>query len=225
MAWGADGGESPRLLWASAGAETVVSEHQVHTITPQLGLWLPAGTVLDPAPGCEALRFEAEDPPTLAGRAVPVLIEPLMAMLLARVGKECVAADSRRLTVAMVADLLEPADSPILVQLPVTPVLAPMVRQLCDDPGHPYGLEQWAEQLGVCGKTVTRAVHAETGLSFSRWRAVLRAREAVVQLSAGAELAAVAEATGYHSVSAFGAAFRRVTGKTPGQFRPAPLQL
>lgn len=221
----ADAQEQPQLLWVPTGAETVVLGQQVHTITPYLGLWLPAGTVPDPTPECAVLSGAAESPPALARHAVPVRIEPLVTMLLSRLGEEGVTADSRRLTAAMIADLLEPTDSPILVRLPGAPVLAPMVRKLWDDPGHPYSLEQWAEYLGVCSKTVTRSFHAETGLSFSRWRAVLRAREAVVQLSASAELVDVAEATGYHSVSAFGAAFRRVTGKTPGQFRPVALQL
>ncbi len=47
----------------------------------------------------------------------------------------------------------------------------------------------------------------------------MRAQHAVRLLALGFEVEVVAEAVGYRSASAFGAAFRRTTGMTPGRFR------
>lgn len=213
---------APRLLWVGTGVETIVLDNQIHTITPDLGLWLPAGVAEVSAGNCGVVDFNPVVSPQLAEHPVPVKIAQLVRLLLGRLTDPAVGPGSRQLTAAMVADLLCPTESPILVTLPTAPLLDPVVRALREEPGHPFSLEQWAGELGVCGKTVTRAFHAETGLSFTRWRAVLRARAAVVLLSEGQDPAAVARRTGYHSTSAFGAAFRRVTGMTPGQFRPEP---
>ncbi|MGW3866942.1 helix-turn-helix transcriptional regulator, partial [Streptomyces sp. NPDC005047] len=63
------------------------------------------------------------------------------------------------------------------------------------------------------------AFRTETGTSFARWVASVRAQHAVQLLSQGFEVDVVADAVGYRSASAFGAAFRRTTGTTPGRFR------
>jgi AraC-like DNA-binding protein len=49
-----------------------------------------------------------------------------------------------------------------------------------------------------------------------------RAQRAVVLIAQGEDLEDVASAVGFRSVSAFGTAFRRVTGMTPGAFRSDP---
>jgi len=64
---------------------------------------------------------------------------------------------------------------------------------------------------------------AGTGLSFGRWRALLRLQAALPALAAGEPVGNVARRVGYESVSAFVAAFRRQTGLTPaGYFRSPP---
>ncbi|XVQ14218.1 helix-turn-helix transcriptional regulator [Spirillospora sp. CA-255316] len=68
-------------------------------------------------------------------------------------------------------------------------------------------------------RTITRAFNAETGTSFARWVAAVRAQHAVELLSRGWEVDVVAGRVGYRSASAFGVAFRRTTGLTPGAFR------
>lgn len=87
------------------------------------------------------------------------------------------------------------------------------------NPGDGRTLSRWAAELGVSARTLTRAFNAETGTSFARWVAGVRAQHAVELLSRGWAVEIVAEEVGYRSASAFGAAFRRTTGLTPGAFR------
>ncbi|CAO0827396.1 AraC family transcriptional regulator OS=Streptomyces microflavus OX=1919 GN=Smic_02060 PE=4 SV=1 [Streptomyces microflavus] len=69
-------------------------------------------------------------------------------------------------------------------------------------------------------RTVARAFSTETGTSFVRWVAAVRAQHAIDLLTRGWDVESVAEQVGYRSASAFGVAFRRTTGLTPGAFRP-----
>ncbi|GAA3116685.1 hypothetical protein GCM10020001_040500 [Nonomuraea salmonea] len=71
----------------------------------------------------------------------------------------------------------------------------------------------------MSARTISRAFNAETGTSFARWVAAVRAQHAVELLTRGWPVEVVAERVGYRSASAFGAAFRRTTGLTPGAFR------
>ncbi len=89
------------------------------------------------------------------------------------------------------------------------------------DPGDPRALADWAAALGVSPRTLTRAFRAETGLSLGGWQAAVRAQRAVLLLAAGERVDEVAEAVGYASASAFGAAFRRQTGRAPSAFQPS----
>ena len=119
-----------------------------------------------------------------------------------------------------VLDVLAPSPHELFVQLPRGDLLRPIADALTENPADPRSLADWAGHLGVSPRTVTRAFRAETGLSFARWQAVLRAQRAVLLLARGASVEHTAESVGYRSASAFGVAFRRTTGRTPGQFRP-----
>lgn len=88
-----------------------------------------------------------------------------------------------------------------------------------ENPADATTLAAWAVRLGVSTRTITRAFRSETGVGFSQWLAAARVRHAIVLLARGEEIDEVAACVGYHSASAFGAAFRRVTGVSPGRFR------
>src|SRR5699024_11486682 len=71
-------------------------------------------------------------------------------------------------------------------------------------------------------RTLTRAFEASTGVGFRTWAATARAHRAVALLAEGQRVEDVAALVGFRSASAFSAAFRRVTGVTPGEFRQPP---
>lgn len=211
------------LIWNERGASTAVVGTRVWTVTPALGLWLPAGTLHSGSAAagtcCRAEFFGFGAVPSISDTPVGVEITPLLRLLLERLADPGLSARSREVTEAMVLDVLKPSPREILVHMPTSGLLRPIADALREDPGDQRTLADWAARLGVSPRTITRAFNAETGTSFARWVAAVRAQHAVELLARGWAVEAVAEQVGYRSVSAFGAAFRRTTGLTPGAFR------
>jgi len=211
------------LLWNRAGASTATIGARTWTITPSVGLWIPAGVLHSAAaPAGTWYRTAHVDPRTgspLPGGPVAVEMTPLLTLLLERLVDQTLQARSRELTEQMVFDLLEPSPHALLVQRPDSDLLRPIVDALEADPGDPRSLTEWAARLGVSERTITRAFRAGTGLSFGAWQAAFRAQQAALLLGGGMSVDEVAARVGYSSASAFGAAFRRTTGLTPGRFR------
>ncbi|MBJ6622439.1 AraC family transcriptional regulator [Streptomyces sp. DHE17-7] len=192
--------------------------------TPTLGLWMPAGQPHSASAvagtAYRAHFFRHGTVSALPDVPVAVEITPLLRLLTERLAEPDLSPASRAVTEAMVLDVLRPSPRALLVQLPTSPLLRPIVDVVRADPADQRRtLAGWATALGCSTRTLTRAFRAETGTSFARWVASVRAQHAVRLLALGFEVEVVAEAVGYRSASAFGAAFRRTTGMTPGRFR------
>ncbi|MFC8369038.1 MULTISPECIES: AraC family transcriptional regulator [unclassified Streptomyces] len=211
------------LLWNEYGTSTAVVGSQVWCITPTLGLWMPAGQ-LHSASAVAGTSYRAHffrhgTESALPDVPVAVEITPLLRLLLERLEEPDLSPRSRAVAEAMVLDVLRPSSRALLVQLPTSALLRPIVDVVRADPADQRTLTGWAAALGCSARTITRAFQSETGTSFARWVASVRAQHAVHLLSLGFEVDVVADAVGYRSASAFGAAFRRTTGMTPGRFR------
>lgn len=222
--WAPHAHPTHELLWNLRGASSVTVADRTWAITPTTGLWLPAGTVHTArAPAgtwYRAAQFGVHAVRPLADAPVAVDVTPLLALLLDRLQDPALAEASRALTEQMVLDLLVPAPHEVAVTTPRSPLLRPVVDALTADPGDPRALADWATALGVSPRSLTRAFRAETGLSLGGWQAAVRAQRAVLLLAAGERVDDVAEAVGYATASAFGAAFRRRTGRSPSAFQP-----
>lgn len=221
--WAEHSHPTHELLWNEYGASRVTVGTRTWTITPTLGLWVPAGVLHSGfAPGGTWYRtsmFGVRSVPSISDEPVTVEVTPLLTLLLLRLAEDALNASSRALTESMVLDVLEPSPHELLVHVPRSPLLRPIVESVLENPGDPRTLTDWATALRVSARTITRAFRSESGLGFTRWVATVRAQRAVTMLSLGEEIENVAGAVGYRSVSAFGAAFRRTTGVTPGTFR------
>jgi AraC-like DNA-binding protein len=88
---------------------------------------------------------------------------------------------------------------------------------LCD-PGRRETLEEWSALAGASSRTLARLFVRETGLRFADWRRQVRLAQALVCLAQDQDVAAVAQAVGYDSASAFSAMFRQSLGKTPRDY-------
>jgi AraC-like DNA-binding protein len=81
-------------------------------------------------------------------------------------------------------------------------------------------LEDIASDVGLAPRSLARRFEDEAGMT---WRAVLRRMRvlrAVERLAAGEDsITTIAHEVGYTSLSAFNAAFRELTGRTPTQYR------
>ncbi|GAA1053685.1 AraC family transcriptional regulator [Dietzia natronolimnaea] len=223
--WAPHSHPTHELLWNRAGASTATIGPRTWTITPSVGLWIPAGVLHSAAAPAgtwyRTAQVDSRSASPLPAEPVAVEMTPLLTLLLERLVDHTLQARSRELTEQMVFDTLEPSAHALLVQRPTAELLRPIVTALESHPGDDRSLTEWAARLGVSERTVTRAFRAETGLSFGAWQAAFRAQHASVLLGSGVPVDEVAVRVGYRSASAFGAAFRRTTGLTPGQFRPA----
>lgn len=210
------------LLWNLRGASTATIGARTWTITPAVGLWIPAGVVhtgrATAGTWYRAAQFGVHAAPSLADVPVAVEVTTLLRCLLERLDDAALSTGSRELTERMVLDVLAPSSHELLVQRPAHPLLVPVADAVLADPADRRSLADWARQCGVSARTLSRAFAAETGLGFSRWQAAVRAQRAVMLLTRGASVEEAAVRVGYSSASAFGAAFRRVTGQTPGSF-------
>jgi len=89
---------------------------------------------------------------------------------------------------------------------------------LAKAPADPRTLSEWGSEVGASSRTLARAFLTDTGLTFGRWRSLLRVRAAMIALARGAPVSNVASLVGYDSTSAFVTAFRRETGVTPSSY-------
>ena len=211
------------LLWNDRGASTATVGDRVWTVTPHHGLWIPAGvrhTGWTPAGTWQrAAMFSVDRVPTISEQPTAVEVTPLLRLLLDRLGDAELEDRARATTEAAIVDVLEPAEHELLLRLPRSALLKPIAERMRTTPSDTTSLAEWATRLGVSTRTVTRAFESETGLGFTRWVAAARAQHAITRLTAGDSIDEVSTAVGYRSSTAFGTAFRRVTGMSPGRFR------
>ncbi len=211
------------LLWSQGGAATIVVGRRLWTIAGSHGLWLPAGTIhsgtVRAGVTYRATFFDVERTQSISDVPVSVEITPLLTQLLDHLEKEHLREDERTRAEGVVMDLLQPVEQAVILHMPSHELISAAAEEILADPAAPHGVDYWAKRLGVSTRTITRTFRAETGVGFARWVATARARCAIELLSNGVNVAEAAERVGYATVSAFGVAFRRVTGVTPGAFR------
>lgn len=225
--WAEHSHPTHELLWRDQGVGTVTIGTRTWTITPPLGMWIPAGV---PHSGwtpagvvLHAAQFDVAAPP-LGDSATAVRIHPLLRLLLARLQTLEPQSDSYTLTEAMILDVLTPAEHEVLLHRPTAELLEPIVSAVLSDPSDQTSLQTWAKRLGTSSRTITRTFTAETGLSFNRWVTTARIQHAITLIDLGHEIQDAAVDVGYASTSAFTTAFKRIIGTTPAQFRAEPAQ-
>ncbi|WP_044335619.1 helix-turn-helix domain-containing protein [Sphingomonas hengshuiensis] len=86
--------------------------------------------------------------------------------------------------------------------------------------GDDLSVTQMAAIAGMDPSGFTRALRARTGLAPYRWLTMLRMERAAALLAAGASVMGAANAVGYANAGKFAAAFRRITGMPPSDWRP-----
>ncbi|MDH6187259.1 AraC-like DNA-binding protein [Streptomyces sp. CZ24] len=164
---------------------------RIFTVSEGHGLWMPAGTVHGGRATAGAQFHDAffapERTPLGFREPVAITMTPLLESLLTHLARTDLEAAARARAEAVVFDVLQPSEHQFALQLPGDPRIDPIAEALLDDPGDGRSLEEWARQLGTSDRTVTRAFRQATGLSFARWRQLLRAHQALLLLSAGHE--------------------------------------
>lgn len=214
-----------QLAWSPEGVLVVLTAGRSYILPPTRALWIPAHTEHETrASGVATLRSAYLRPSRCPiGWTTPtvVTVTPLLAELICHLEEELARAERARAE-AVLFDLLAPLDAATIdVGLPADPRARDVADRLVADPADPRTLHEWGREVGASSRTLARAFLAETGLTFGRWRTLVRLQAALPHLAEGTAVSVVAGRVGYETTSAFVAAFRAHTGVTPGRyFRP-----
>ncbi|MEO8780287.1 MAG: helix-turn-helix transcriptional regulator [Rhodanobacter sp.] len=127
-------------------------------------------------------------------------------------------AEQQRLLAVLLDEIRRVPNEPLYLPMPQDRRLVRIAQAVLDQPRDTRGLDAWATWAGLSARTLSRLFRTETALSFAQWRQQARLSRALEHLAEGMPVAAVADALGYVSVSAFVAMFRRNFGQPPARY-------
>lgn len=222
----------------------VHGEHQIHyagrgvlTVSTGAGTWI--------APGNRALWVPAGNPHShrahgdldLHTIGLPAAVNPLgldapTALTVGPLLRELILAYTRahdagpagepvraellRMRAVLLDQVRASPQQPVHLPMPSDGRLAAVCGLLHRDPADDRTLAAFGAQVGAGERTLSRLFRDELGMTFPQWRTQLRLYHAVVLLSEGRPVTAVALRCGWSSPSAFIDVFRRAFGHTPG---------
>ncbi len=206
------------------GAIALEAEGRTWIVLAARALWIPAGVEhsVDALGAAEMTTLWLDPARCSIGweRTVVVAVDPLVTLLVARLLDPDLAADARTRAEAVLFDVLEPVEADVLdLPLPTDDRARRVAEGLLAAPADDRTLAAWGRVVGASERTLQRAFRTGTGLGFHEWRTRARVAAALRLLLTDRPVAAIAGDVGYATSSAFGAAFRRVTGLPPSAFR------
>lgn len=218
-----------QIVWTGSGVVAVGIGARTWVLPPTLALWVPAGvehsTSITRSGAMRGIYVRTATFPERWREPVVVAVSGLVRELLdflADLGRRGPVRDRAE---ALLMDLLEPVSTVALtLPMPDDARARQVAQGTLDHPADARSLTEWGRRVGASARTLTRLFVAETGLTFAQWRTNARLQVALTALAAGRPIAAVAREAGYSSPSAFVAAFRRVTGHTPGAYFAAATE-
>lgn len=212
-----------QLAWAASGVLTVRTDASTWVLPPTRALWIPAGLRHETlAAGVATMRSAYLRPDRCSVTwpdATPVAASPLLAELIGYLASPDLDVARRANGEALLVDVLQPvAMTTVEVRLPGDDRARRVADGLAANPADDRTLAEWGREVGASERTLARAFLADTGVSFGRWRTLLRVQTALHSLADGEPVGNVARRVGYESDSAFVQAFRRETGVTPAAY-------
>lgn len=215
--------EREQFLYAVRGIMRVRTDAAGWTVPPDRAVYMPAGVVHAIAiRGDLEMRTLYVAPGAAEGLpGAPTVLEVselLRSLVLALIEEPVLYDEAGRggaLAGLVLSEIGRARRLALGVPMPRDPRLARLCDALVAEPSTTLTLEGWAETAGASARTLARLFERELGMSFGTWRRRVRLQNAVEEIVAGAPVSLVAARSGYRSVSAFSAAFRRELGVAP----------
>jgi len=219
------------LLCASAGVLRLEAHGQAWLLPPARAALIEAGRpirVSIPQPVTTAsVLFDTGFVPSPPAPLAVFDLNRLAGALLTECGawgpsEEPLPAYARTLFAALAAVCWRLAEQPSPVVVPAgrSPELRKALRLTEQRLGDQARFEDIADEVGLAPRSLARRFEDETGMT---WRAALRRMRILAAVEKLADddlpITAIAFSVGYTSLSAFNAAFRELTGRTPTQYR------
>lgn len=211
-----------QIVYAGRGVLSVTTDAGSWVAPGTRAIWVPAGTVhAHRAYGGLDLHLvglpAAENPLGLDAPTVLAVGPLLRELLIAYTGTEGGDTPERsRLRAVLLDQLRASPQQPLHLPAPTAPLLRRLCGILRADPGDSRTLAELGREVGASDRTLSRLFRADLGMTFPQWRTQLRLHHALVLLTEGVAVTAVAHRCGWSSASAFIEVFRRTFGHTPG---------
>lgn len=146
----------------------------------------------------------------------PLLREAILALTDRRETRPEVYA---RLRAVLVDELVETPEQSLHLPEPRDDRLRAVTELLHEDPAQMTTLAEFGRAVGASERTLTRLFHRELGMSFLKWRTMLRIHRALVHLAGGRSVTDTSIACGWSNPTSFIEAFTTLTGQTPGRYQ------
>lgn len=104
------------------------------------------------------------------------------------------------------------------VPLPKTNALCLVAGQIMDDPSDMENIDHWAQVAAMSRRTFTKRFREETGLSFAKWRMLVKLQASIKMLANGKSVTDVAFDLGYQNTSNYILTFRKQLGLPPTKY-------
>ncbi|MER6875534.1 AraC family transcriptional regulator [Amycolatopsis sp. NPDC000673] len=167
------------------------------------------------------MAVPAEECGALDRRPGVFVVSPLLrAGILALTGDGARSGEAARRVRAVVIDELgEVPGETLRLPEPRDDRLRVVTELLHEEPGRGETLAELGRVAGASERTLSRLFHSDLGMSFQRWRTVLRVHHALFRLTEGASVTDTAMGCGWSNPSAFIGAFTALVGQTPGRYQ------
>lgn len=216
-----------QLIYAVSGVMHVETEGSSFTLLPSTALLMPPDLIhtiyMDGPVAMRTLFLQPSVATDAFSECKVVMVTALLRELVLAACNEPLHWETNgrgHHVASLVIDEIKRASVlPLKLLLPLDERLRRVTDVLQQQPDNVRSLGDWAQIVGASERTLARLFRKETGLSFRQWRNQVRLLAAHRALSVGESPATAAGIAGFDSQSAFGVAFRKYFGITPGQAR------
>ncbi|WP_410646762.1 AraC family transcriptional regulator [Amycolatopsis sp. cmx-4-54] len=214
-----------QLLYPSAGALATTTER---------GTWLaPANRITWTPPGFEhshraygETEIRRIELPVRLCRFLPAVpsvfaVTPLLreALLALSNGRTRGPGPRHRLRGLIIDELTDAPPQELYLPEPVDDRLRAVTSLLHADPANSATLRELGRATGASERVLSRLFQGELGVSFRRWRSMLRVQHSLVLLGDGHAVTTVSARLGWANPTSFIKAFVAVVGETPGRYQ------
>ena len=216
--------KSAQAVFARSGVMRVHVTDAVWMLLPSRLLWVPEG--VEHAIECitpvslRTVYFDTAIRPGINSQPEIVTVTPLLREVILKIVQRNTPLPQEQHLFEVFKDEIRSAHTAQLqIPMPVDSRVMKICNTLLANPADETSLKQWATQVGASDRTLSRCFLAETGASFRRWRQQVRLISSLQLLAQGVSVTNTALDSGFHTPSAYIAAFREFFGKTPREFR------
>jgi AraC-like DNA-binding protein len=218
--------EKAQLMLSIAGVGLCEAEGCVWLVPPQAAILIPGGVDHRVAVSGKiegyAVFIAGDASHTLPTITSTMGVTPLLRELIVRSASfpldhppDGVEA---RVTQLLLDEIAAAPTGGLNLPMPTDPRLRVILQSMMTDPARRGTMASWAKQAGLSERSLARAVAAQTGMSFGRWRQRLNIILALRWMASGATVESTAFDLGYENVGSFITMFRKAMGTTPGRY-------